>query len=154
MIHTKQPANQFYVYLTAFRSSEPLEVNQKMLKGMAISIRKFPGLYGVLEHCNIQGCYQEAGTDAPSIEQTLRVRCRDMVEVENLMYQACETYSQDAVLVVNSQTHTASLMSLEWSGDYPYRFPQVRSEVIGTFTQQDTGSAHYSIIDGVRWEVA
>lgn len=35
MIHTKQPANQFYVFLTAYRSHECTEVNEIHTRGMA-----------------------------------------------------------------------------------------------------------------------
>ncbi len=154
MIHTKQPANQFYVFLTAYRSYECTEVNEIHTRGMAAEIRKYPGMYGVIEDGDVQGCFKEAGTEVATNERTLKVRARNQYEMENLTYLACKVYHQDAVLVVTSQTHTAALGTIEMQGEYPMQYPQMKLDVIGTFTKQDTGSEHYSIIDGERWEVA
>ncbi|URX37675.1 hypothetical protein FNPHOIGM_00038 [Dickeya phage DchS19] len=109
MIHTKQPANQFYVFLTAYRSHECTEVNEIHTRGLAAEIRKYPGMYGVIEHGDVQGCFKEAGSDVATTERTLKVRARNQCELEHLTYLACKVYNQDAVLVVSSQTHTAAL---------------------------------------------
>lgn len=154
MIHTKQPANQFYVFLTAYRSYETTEVNEIHTRGMASEIRKLPWTYGVIENGDVQGCFKEAGTEVAINERTLKVRARNENEMANLVYLACKVYDQDVVLVVNSQTHTAALGTIEMVGAYPMQYPRLKLEVIGTFTQQDTGSEHYSIINGERWEVA
>lgn len=154
MIHTKQPANQFYVFLTAYRSYESTEVNEIHTRSIAQHIRKYPGALGIVENTDVQGCYKEAGAESASIERTLKVRARNHYEMSNLVYLACKNYDQDAVLVVNSQTHTAALGTIEMCGEYPMQYPRLKLEVIGTFTKQDTGSEHYSIINGERWEVA
>lgn len=154
MIHTKQPANQFYVFLTAYRSHECTEVNEIHTRRMASEIRKYPGMYGVIENDNVQGCFKEAGAESATNERTLKVRARNLNELEHLVYLACKICNQDAVLVVTSQTHTAALGTIEMIGEYPQAYPQMKLDVIGTFTKQDTGSEHYSIIDGERWEVA
>lgn len=154
MIHTKQPANQFYVFLTAYRSHECTEVNEIHTRGMASEIRKYPGQYGIIEDADVQGCFKEEGAEVATNERTLKVRARNEYEMANLVYLACKIYDQDAALVVNSQTHTASLGTVEWVGRYPMQYPQLKLDEIGTFTKQDTGSEHYSIINGERWEVA
>lgn len=154
MIHTKQPANQFYVFLTAYRSYETTEVNEIHTRSIAQHIRKYPGALGVVENTDVQGCYKEAGAESASIERTLKVRARNHYEMSNLVYLACKNYDQDAVLVINSQTHTAALGTIEMVGEYPMQYPRLKLDVIGTFTKQDTGSEHYSIINGERWEVA
>lgn len=56
MIHTKQPANQFYVFLTAYRSYESTEVNEIHTRSIAQHIRKYPGALGVVENTDVQGC--------------------------------------------------------------------------------------------------
>lgn len=105
MIYTNEPANQFYVYLTAYRALNSKELNEKLLKGMTSEIRKYTGLYGVIESINHTGCFREAGQDVASSERTLCVRARTEIEADNLAFLACDRYDQDAVLVVNSQTH-------------------------------------------------
>lgn len=154
MIHTKEPANVFYVYLTAYRSTELYAVNEKMLKGLIATLKTYPGAYGMLINQNVEGCYHEEGAGLPTVERTIIVKCTKEKQVAELTWLACKTYERDAVLVVNSQTHTASLAHIAMVGEYPQAFPEYREEVIGTFTKQDTGSAHYSIINGERWEVA
>lgn len=104
MIYTKEPANKVFVFVTAYRGHESLEVNEKMLKGLARTIK---------------------------------------------------TYSQDAVLVVNSQTHTAALWSIEDVGEYPQVYPRLKEVSLGgTLQQVDAPKGEcYSIIDGQYWEV-
>ena len=46
MIYTKEPANKVFVFVTAYRGYESLEVNEKMLKGLIKTIRTYPGAYG------------------------------------------------------------------------------------------------------------
>ena len=154
MIYTNEPANVFYVYLTAYRSFESLEVNEIHTKALARQIATYPGQFGTLTHDNIQGCYHESGAESASIERTLRVTCHKASQVAELAYLACKTYDQDAILQVNSQTHTAILNSLETIGEYPQSYKQLKEETIGVFTKQDTGSEMYSIVNGERWEVA
>lgn len=154
MIYTNEPANVFYVYLTAYRSINGYTINELMTKEMAAHIKSLPGFYGSLINQNVEGCYHEAGVGLPSVERTLVVKCTKLSQVAELTRLACEDYDQDAVLQVNSQTHTAILCSMEWEGEYPCRFHRLKDETIGVFTKQDTGSEMYSIINGERWEVA
>lgn len=153
MIHTKEQANVFYVYLTAYRSINHYAVNEKFTKGMTKRIQRFPGTYGSLINSNVEGCYWEDGAGLPTVERTLIVKCTKQSQVAELTWMACKEYDQDAVLVVNSQTHTATLCSIEMNGDYPLVFPEVAEEKIGKFVKQDTGAVAYSIINGERWEV-
>ena len=154
MIYTNEPANVFYVYLTAYRSTNPYAINEIFTKEMAARIKKHPGFYGSLINHNVEGCYHEAGVDLPSVERTLVVKCTKPSQVAELTRLACEDYDQDAVLQVNSQTHTAILNSLETVGEYPQSYKRLKEEIIGVLTKQDTGSEMYSIINGERWEVA
>lgn len=153
MIHTKEPVNCFTVYLTAYRSHYTSDVNEVFTKGLASKIRKFAGTYGSLKSEAVEGCYKEAGNSEATVERTLQVFCRTEKQVAELTWLACHDYDQDAVLVVNSQTHTASLCSIKYEGEYPLRFPVLKEDIIGVFTERDTGAEHYSIVDGVRWEV-
>lgn len=153
MIHTKEPANQFYVYLTAYRATYSDALNEKLLKGMIAEIRKYPGIYGVIEQEMVAGCFREAGQEEASIERTLKVRARNEIEADNLAFLACDRYDQDAVLEVASQTHTATLVSYKREGVHG---TITRSrEVIGTYTavEQATGEC-YSVESGAQvWEV-
>lgn len=153
MIHTKQPANQFYVYLTAYRAINPEAVNEKLLKGMIAEIRKYPGIYGVIEDELVAGCFREAGQDAVSTERTIKVRARNEVEADNLAFLACDRYNQDAVLEVASQTHTATLVSYKREG--VHGIINRSREVIGTYTAVDAAIGEcYSVERGAQvWEV-
>lgn len=125
MIHTNEPANIFYVFLTAYRASEPYEVNEKFTKGMTRRIRTFAGTYGNIESTEIQDySYREAGKEVVSVKHTLKVRCTNMRQVAELTYLACVDYNQDTVLIVNSQTHMASLGHIKWCGEYPMHYPE------------------------------
>lgn len=118
MIFTKEPANKVFVFVTAYRGHESQEVNEKMLKGLIKTIRTYPGAYGNIRDEHVQGCFKEAGMPEATQERTLKVECTEKQAAE-LTWLACKTYSQDAVLVVNSQTHTAALWSIEDVGEYP-----------------------------------
>lgn len=41
MIFTKEPANKVFVFVTAYRGYESLEVNEKMLKGLKVHKASF-----------------------------------------------------------------------------------------------------------------
>lgn len=154
MIYTKEQPNVFYVYLTAYRSINSWAVNEILTTEMAGRIRRHPGFYGNLINTSVEGCYHEKGVGLPTVERTLVVKCTKPSQVAELTALACGEYDQDAVLQVNSQTHTAILNSLETVGDYPQSYQQLKEETIGIFTKQDTGSEMYSIVNGERWEVA
>lgn len=153
MIYTNEPANQFYVYLTAYRGIEPLEVNEKMLKGMIAEIRKYPGLYGVIEDESVVGCFHEAGQPVATRERTLKVRARNEVEADNLAFLACDHYDQDAILEVASQTHTATLVSYKREG--VHGIINRSRETIGTLEAvTKPAGPHYSQdSNGQYWEV-
>nr|CAK6603768.1 SAM-dependent methyltransferase [Klebsiella phage vB_Kpn_K43PH164C1] len=154
MIHTKEPANKVFVFVTAYRGYESLEVNEKVLKGLIRTIKTYPGAYGNIRDENVQGCFKEAGMSEATQERTLKVECT-IKQAAELALLACKTYHQDAVLVVNSQTHTASLWSIEDKGEYPMVYPCLKEVSLGGSLQQvDAPKGEcYSIIDGQYWEV-
>lgn len=69
MIFTKEPANVFYVPMSAFRSNLDDEVNMSRHRHMVSALRAFPGLYGELESTDLTGCYREAIASAPTEER-------------------------------------------------------------------------------------
>lgn len=75
MIHTKEPANKVFVFVTAYRGYESLEVNEKVLKGLVRTIKTYPGAYGNIRDENVQGCFKEAGMPEAMQERTLKVEC-------------------------------------------------------------------------------
>lgn len=154
MIHTNEPANVFYVYLTAYRGFQSEELNEALLKGMIKRIQKYPGMYGRIESYNIAGCFREEGQLVATQERTLKVMCRKESQVAELTWLACHEYDQDAVLVVNSQTHTATLGSIKQEGEYPMTFPSYHEQGIGVFTKVDKPQGEcYSVDDaGNYWE--
>lgn len=154
MIHTKQPANQFFVYATAYRAIESREVNEKFMKGMVAEIRKYPGLYGVIDDAGLMGHYREEGQDVATAERTVRVRCRNATEADNVAFLACDRYNQDAVLEVTSQLHTATLVSYKREGVHS-QIARSRTE-IGTLTEVKTPQGEcytYEPRTGKYWEV-
>lgn len=154
MIHTKEPANKVFVFVTAYRGYESLEVNEKVLKGLIRTIKTYPGAYGNIRDENVQGCFKEAGMPEATQERTLKVECT-IKQAAELAWLACKTYHQDAVLVVNSQTHTASLWSIEDVGEYPQVYPRLKEVSLeGTFQPVKAPYGEcYSIINGDYWEV-
>lgn len=87
-------------------------------------------------------------------ERTLMIECT-VKQAAELTWLACKTYSQDAVLVVNSQTHTAALWSIEDVGEYPQAYPTLKEVALGgTMQQVDAPKGEcYSVIGGKYWEV-
>ena len=156
MIYTNEPANIFYVFLTAYREIEEPKVNEKFTRGMARRIRTYAGTYGNIESTEIQGCFREAGQEVASIERTIKVQCTNMKQVAELTYLACVDYNQDAVLIVNSQTHTASLGHIEQRGEYPIHYHEfVQGESFGTLQAVSEASGECYSVDasGQVWEV-
>lgn len=154
MIYTKEPANKVFVFVTAYRGHESLEVNEKMLKGLIKVIRTYPGAYGNIRDEHVQGCFKEAGMHEATQERTLKVECTEKQAAE-LTWLACRVYNQDAVLVVYSQTHTAHLWSITTVGEYPQAFPMLKEDALGG-TLQPVGEPKgecYSVINGQYWEV-
>lgn len=154
MIYTKEPANTYYVYLTAYRSCYTPSLNEVLVDGMAERIRGLRKLYGKILDEGVVGCYTEAGNTEATVERTLQVHCTGWNQVMMLAELAHVRYDQDSILAVASQTHTASLISVRSIGEYPQECETLDIVPLGVFTQQDTGAENYSIIDGQRWEVA
>lgn len=144
MIHTKQPANHFTVFLTGYVSYEPKEVNEIFTKGMQEDIEKSPKVYGEVRRTDVQGVYKG------KTERTLQIRCSNREQVSNLAALACLRYNQECVLMVASQTHTSYLINFEGA----YGLEQEVINQIGTMQRVDApqGDA-YSVIDGNTWEV-
>lgn len=69
MIFTKEPANAFYVLVSAFRSNLDDEVNMSRHRHMVSTLRAAPGIYGELESTDLTGCYREAIASAPTEEK-------------------------------------------------------------------------------------
>ena len=69
MIFTKEPANVFYVLVSAFRSNLDDEVNMSRHRHMVSELRAAPGIYGELESTDLTGCYREAIASAPTEEK-------------------------------------------------------------------------------------
>lgn len=156
MIHTNEPANVFYVYLTAYRGYNDVEVNEIHLKALIKRIQKYPGLYGRIESYNITGMFKESGSDKATQERTLKVFCHNEKQAAELTDLACTRFEQDAVLVVRSQTHTAALWSIVYDGEYPCRYPRVEEQSLnGTLQRVDEPKGEcYSVDDvGNIWEV-
>ena len=154
MIYTKEPANTYYVYLTAYRSCYTPALNEALVNGMAERIRGLRKLYGKILDEGVVGCYTESGNTEATVERTLRVHCTSLNQVMMLAEMAHVRYAQESILVVTSQTHTASMVAVRTLGEYPQNCEALEIVPLGVFVQQDTGAENYSIIDGVRWEVA
>lgn len=154
MIYTNEPANKFRVFLTAYRAHESKEVNEKMTDGLVRTIKTYPGAYGSLRATTHLGCFREEGQAAASEERTIEVLCHTAKQVAELTWLACRTYNQDAVLVVNTQTHTAYLSSIIIEGEYPQTYAVLAPEVpLGTFQQVEHPEGDcYTIIGSTVWE--
>ena len=117
MIFTREPANVFYVLVSAFRSNLDDEVNMSRHRHMVSELRAFPGLYGSVDSTDLTGCYREKIASAPTEEKTVRIRCKDKSQVLNVARLACNEWEQDCVMVYRSQTHTAALVyakGIDW----------------------------------------
>lgn len=151
MIFTKEPANVFYVLVSAFRSNLDDEVNMSRHRHMVSELRAAPGIYGELESTDLTGCYREAIASAPTEEKTMRVLCKNKEQALQVARLACNEYEQDCVLVYKSQTHTAGLVYAKGIDGYKAeRLPDSFQEVPkgaplqGCFTIDEFGR---------RWQV-
>lgn len=154
MIYTNEPANKFRVFLTAYRAHEGKAVNEKMTDALVRTIKTYPGAYGSLKAATHLRCFREKGQVIASEERTIGVLCHTAKQVAELTYLACKTYSQDAVLVVNTQTHTAYLSSITTEGEYPQQYDVLAPEVpLGTFQEVDYPEGKcFMIIGSTVWE--
>lgn len=150
MIFTKEPANVFYVLVSAFRSNLDNEVNMGRHRHMVSTLRSAQGLYGSVESTDLTGCYREEIASAPTEEKTVRVRCKDKAQALRVARLACNEWEQDCVLVYNSQTHTASLMYAKGLDGY-------KTERLGSFLEVPKGAplqGCFTIDEfGRRWQV-
>ncbi|QHJ79914.1 MAG: hypothetical protein [Caudoviricetes sp.] len=150
MIYTNEPANMYYVFVSAYRSYESVEVNELMQDALAKLINESPKMFGRIEDYRVTGCYHEVGSDSATEERTFKVLCTHE-QAENLAFMATDRFFQDCVLVVNSQTHTANL----WRITVPqYRVVREITDLNGSLqpVSKPTGEC-YSVIDGQYWEV-
>lgn len=150
MIFTKEPANVFYVLVSAFRSNLDDAENMSRHRRMVSTLRAAEGLYGSIESTDLTGCYREEIASAPTEEKTVRVRCKDKEQALNVARLACNEWEQDCVLVYNSQTHTASLMYAQGTDGH-------KTERLGSFQEVSKGAplqGCYTIDEfGRRWQV-
>lgn len=148
MIYTNEPANKFYVLISAARANLSLEENKKRHFALFVELNQAPSKYGMIDG-QVIGCYKEAGQQVATEENTIRVLCDTFQQAIEVTKLACKTYDQDCVLVYNSQTHTASLMSLEGISGIQ------RVSLGGSFQEvaQPTGENYTRTITGRYWEV-
>lgn len=150
MIFTKEPANVFYVLVSAFRSNLDDEVNMSRHRHMVSALRATEGLYGTIESTDLTGCYREEIASAPTEEKTVRVRCKDKAQVLQVARLACNEWEQDCVLVYSSQTHTAGLV-------YAKGLHGHKTERLGSFQEVSKGTplqGCFTIDEfGRRWQV-
>ena len=151
MIFTKEPANVFYVLVSAFRSNLDDEVNMSRHRHMVSTLRSAPGLFGSVESTDLTGCFREGIASAPTEEKTIRVRCKDRAQVLQVAALACNKWEQDCVLVYKSQTHTAGLVEAKGLDRYKAR------RLCGSLQQIPKGEplrGHFTIDEfGRRWQV-
>lgn len=149
MIYTNEPANVFYVVLSAHRGGlHPLD-NASRHRRLVNSLRNAPGIYGVLETTDLSGCFREEGSKHVSEEQSMRVRCANKQQCLEVARLACNEYEQDCVLVYKSQTHTAGLLYAKGLDGYK------AERLHGSFQQVDAPKGECYTVDefGRTWEV-
>lgn len=149
MIYTNEPANVFYVLVSAARANLPDVVNMVRQVDLKALLQAEPEYYGVLECTGLTGYYREAGQEAATKERTYRVRCESKAQAINVARLACNDFEQDCVMVYKSQTHTAGLMFCKGLDGY-------RTERLhGSFQQVDVPKGEFFTKDaeGRFWEV-
>ncbi|AZV02334.2 S-adenosyl-L-methionine hydrolase [Pectobacterium phage Q19] len=132
MIHTKEPTNCFYVYLSAYRSMNDLSTNLKAHAKMAewLGYQQYARDGVVVESSDCVGFYREQGNDWPTRERSIRLKVACWAAVERIATIAHLEYNQEAVLVVNSQTHTATFIEMSKQG---FHVRCACSDTVGTF---------------------
>lgn len=169
MIFTKEPANVFYVLVSAFRSNlidDDYEANMSHHRHMVSELRAAPGIYGELESTDLttSGCYPgESIALAPTTttyeeKKTMRVLCKNKEQVLQVARLACNDYEQDCVLVYNPQTHTAGLVYAKGIDDddgyKAERLPGSFQEVPRTTSEEEELKGCFTIDEfGRRWQV-
>ncbi|WAK44898.1 hypothetical protein pEaSNUABM57_00016 [Erwinia phage pEa_SNUABM_57] len=126
MIYTNEPANVYYVLLSAFRSNRDHLDNLSAHHHLVSALRCNAVEFGHIESTDLTGCYHEAGMESPAEEQTIRVRCERKDQAISIARLACNGFEQDCVLVYKSQTHAAGLIFAKGMDGW-------RTERIGSF---------------------
>ncbi|APU03029.1 S-adenosyl-L-methionine hydrolase [Pectobacterium phage PP47] len=114
MIHTKERANQFTVFVSACRADKADQAFTRTNE-LRAWLKEYPAHVGVCVE-EVTGVYREAGAHQATYEHTFKVECEDIMQVQRVCRYATFVFEQDCILVVNSQTHTAFLMSLDDAG--------------------------------------
>lgn len=149
MIYTNEPANVFYVLVSAARANLSDMANMARQLDLKALLQAEPEYYGVLECTGLTGWYREQGQEVATQERTYRVRCENRAQAINVARLACNDFEQDCVLVYKSQTHTAGLMFCKGLDGYK------TTRLNGSFQQVDkpTGENYTTDAEGRIWEV-
>ncbi|OUI74760.1 hypothetical protein B7C48_00020, partial [Streptococcus pyogenes] len=109
MIHTKQPANSFMVYLSAFRNERSEYENNKKHSNLVSWLQSQAFDRGndfKVVSASLTGSYRKRGQAVTSVERTIQVQVSDWAFVEVIAKHAHLWYQQEAVMVVATQTHS------------------------------------------------
>nr|DAH54119.1 MAG TPA: hypothetical protein [Caudoviricetes sp.] len=149
MIYTKEPANIFYMYVSAARADRPDVVNLARHNQLKRDIMNGLGMYGEIVQTGITGYFREAGQEVATEERTIKVACRTREECICLAQLVCRAYQQDCALVIKSQTHSAALMSC------PEGLAYKAERLNGSLQQVDAPKGECYSVDanGAIWEV-
>lgn len=120
MIHTKEPANVFYVLVSAARAGLTEKRNIERHTCLKVELMSDPEYYGFVTDTDLIGHYKEEGQEGATKERTVRVRCENRAQAINVARLACNTFEQDCVMVYKSQTHTANhhALTITLTGGY------------------------------------
>lgn len=150
MIHTKEPANKYHVYVSAFRSNEPRSVNVKNHMELIVTMLSDGDTYGQVLETMLEGYYRESGSQRVTMERTAKVLCDTKEQVINIAKLATCKYHQECVLVVKTQTHTAGLVS--WSvSTSKYKAERLHGSL--QVVSKPKGENYTVDTDGNFWEV-
>ncbi|QGF19812.1 S-adenosyl-L-methionine hydrolase [Pectobacterium phage MA1A] len=114
MIYTKERANQFTVFISACRADKADQVETRTNE-LRAWLKEYPAHVGFCTE-EVTGVYREAGAPKATYEHTFKVECEDIMQVQRVCRYATFVFEQECILVVNSQTHTAFLMTLDDAG--------------------------------------
>lgn len=149
MIYTNEPANKFYVLVSAARANLSDITNMGRQLDLKALLQAEPEYYGVLECTGLTGCYREEGQEVAATERTYRVLCDNKAQAINVARLACNDFEQDCVMVYKSQTHTAGLLFCKGLEGYK------ATRLNGSFQQVDEpkGECYTMDAEGRIWEV-
>lgn len=149
MIYTNEPANVFYVFVSAARADRPDVVNLARHNNLKKDIKAGMGMYGEIVQTGLTGCYREEGQEVAQEERTIKVLCKTKEEAVCLAQLACRAYQQDCVLVIKSQTHSAALMSVPDGMAYKAQSLNGSLQVV----EKASGECYTVDASGNIWEV-